>query len=36
MRAADVQKTVDLLNEIKPIQIYFAGDFANSYGTLKV
>lgn len=36
MGAADVQQTVDLLNELKPHQIYCAGDFADPHGTHKV
>ncbi len=36
MGEADVQFTVDLLNEIQPQQIYCAGDFADPHGTHKV
>ncbi|MEP7256539.1 MAG: glucosamine-6-phosphate deaminase, partial [Ferruginibacter sp.] len=36
MGEADVQKTVDLLNELQPQQIYCAGDFADPHGTHKV
>lgn len=36
MGKADVDKTVALLNEIKPHQIYCAGDFADPHGTHKV
>jgi glucosamine-6-phosphate deaminase len=36
MGAADVQKTIDLLNELQPQQIYCAGDFADPHGTHKV
>jgi glucosamine-6-phosphate deaminase len=32
----DVQKTIELLNEIQPQQIYCAGDFADPHGTHKV
>ena len=33
---ADVQLTIDLLNKIKPQQVYCAGDFADPHGTHKV
>ncbi len=36
MRADDVQKTVDLIKEIKPQQIFAAGDLADPHGTHKV
>ena len=36
MSEADVKITVDLLNKIKPHQIYCAGDFADPHGTHKV
>ncbi len=36
MSEADIQQTVDLLNELKPQQIYCAGDFADPHGTHKV
>jgi len=36
MGAADVQLTIDLLNELQPEQIYCAGDFADPHGTHKV
>jgi glucosamine-6-phosphate deaminase len=36
MGEADIQQTVDLLNELKPQQIYCAGDFADPHGTHKV
>jgi len=36
MGNADVQLTVDLLNELQPQQIYCAGDFADPHGTHKV
>ncbi len=36
MGEADVQKTLELLNEIQPQQIYCAGDFADPHGTHKV
>ncbi len=36
MGEADVQKTIDLLNELQPQQIYCAGDFADPHGTHKV
>jgi glucosamine-6-phosphate deaminase len=32
----DVQQTIDLLNQIKPQQVYCAGDFADPHGTHKV
>jgi len=31
-----VQQTIDLLNKLKPQQIYCAGDFADPHGTHKV
>jgi glucosamine-6-phosphate deaminase len=36
MGEADVQITIDLLNNIQPQQIYCAGDFADPHGTHKV
>jgi glucosamine-6-phosphate deaminase len=36
MGKADVDKTIALLNEIRPQQIYCAGDFADPHGTHKV
>ncbi|GAB2821480.1 glucosamine-6-phosphate deaminase [Ferruginibacter profundus] len=36
MGEADVQITMDLLKEIKPHQVYCAGDFADPHGTHKV
>jgi glucosamine-6-phosphate deaminase len=36
MSEADVQMTVDLLREVKPHQIYCAGDLADPHGTHKV
>ncbi len=36
MGEADVQMTIDLLNKLKPNQIYCAGDFADPHGTHKV
>ncbi len=36
MGEADIQQTIELLNEIKPQQIYCAGDFADPHGTHKV
>lgn len=36
MGEADVQLTIDLLNELQPQQIYCAGDFADPHGTHKV
>jgi glucosamine-6-phosphate deaminase len=36
MGEADVQLTINLLKEIKPHQIYCAGDFADPHGTHKV
>ncbi len=36
MSEVDVQETVDLLNKLKPQQIYCAGDFADPHGTHKV
>ena len=36
MGEADIQKTVDLLNQLQPQQIYCAGDFADPHGTHKV
>ena len=36
MGEADIQQTVDLLNELQPHQIYCAGDFADPHGTHKV
>jgi glucosamine-6-phosphate deaminase len=36
MGEADVQQTMDLLNILKPQQIYCAGDFADPHGTHKV
>ncbi|MEH6681271.1 MAG: glucosamine-6-phosphate deaminase [Sediminicola sp.] len=32
----DIQRTIDLINEIKPHQIYAAGDLADPHGTHKV
>ena len=36
MGEADVQITIDLLNEIQPHQLFCAGDFADPHGTHKV
>lgn len=36
MGEADIQITIDLLNELQPQQIYCAGDFADPHGTHKV
>ena len=36
MGMADVQLTIELLNKLKPQQIYCAGDFADPHGTHKV
>ena len=36
MGEADVQITIDLLNEIEPHQLFCAGDFADPHGTHKV
>lgn len=36
MGEADVLSTMDLLNKIKPQQVYCAGDFADPHGTHKV
>ena len=36
MGETDVLKTIELLNKIKPQQIYCAGDFADPHGTHKV
>lgn len=36
MSEEDVQITIDLLNQIKPHQIFCAGDFADPHGTHKV
>ncbi len=36
MGEADVAKTIELLNEIQPQQIFCAGDFADPHGTHKV
>ncbi len=36
MGEADVEQTVNLLNKLKPQQIYCAGDFADPHGTHKV
>jgi len=36
MGEADIQQTIELLNELKPQQIYCAGDFADPHGTHKV
>lgn len=36
MGEADVQLTMDLLNELQPQQVYCAGDFADPHGTHKV
>ena len=36
MGEEDIQLTIDLLNKIKPHQVYCAGDFADPHGTHKV
>ena len=36
MGEADVQNTIDLLNKVRPNQIFCAGDFADPHGTHKV